>query len=469
MRKNRILNIFLLLFFLQGYIYGHSGKANIHVIIDTDCGADDLRAISLILSSPAINVHGFITSDGALSPDEGTKKLEYLLSQYHHEGLPISRGYNNLNTPPPFRAVCSGLSWGDSNYYKNKIMDPELLITETGDREKIQFSYICLGSLYNISKLLANNKNKLYINKIIWYNGKSGTNHNFCNTCFNNVKQSGIKITMVSGNDFEISPQLIDKISNIESAYAENIVKSVTYLKKTHDKVMVWDDFIPFFLLYPQNFTDKNGTFFYKGSEDEFETQYTLLLKNNNKDASKVFAEFPVDTSLFAKDVSPFIKEIIHNNGINEWRAGVITNELHGHLGIYAIIGTKMGIRVREYYRTGVDDIKIESYAGKIPPVSCMNDGLQVSTGATVGHGLISVISDDKTKKPAAMFYFRGQCIEVCLKKEYSEKIKNDVIKGVSTYGTDSDQYWQYIRDLAILYWKEMDRHDIFNIENIEP
>ena len=53
-----------------------------------------------------------------------------------------------------------------------------------------------------------------------------------------------------------------------------------------------------------------------------------------------------------------------------------------------------MGIRAREYFNTGVDEFSAVSFAGSIPPLSCMNDGIQVSTGATPGHGLLTVIND---------------------------------------------------------------------------
>ncbi len=46
-----------------------------------------------------------------------------------------------------------------------------------------------------------------------------------------------------------------------------------------------------------------------------------------------------------------------------------------------ATIGVKMGIRAREYFNIGVDDILVTTYAGHKPPVSCMNDGLQVGNG----------------------------------------------------------------------------------------
>jgi hypothetical protein len=50
-------------------------KLSSTVIIDTDCGFDDMRAICLLLTRPEITVKAILTSDGSLSPKEGLKKF----------------------------------------------------------------------------------------------------------------------------------------------------------------------------------------------------------------------------------------------------------------------------------------------------------------------------------------------------------------------------------------------------------
>ena len=36
------------------------------------------------------------------------------------------------------------------------------------------------------------------------------------------------------------------------------------------------------------------------------------------------------------------MNEIIERYGLEEWKVGVLANELHGHLGIYATVGVKI-------------------------------------------------------------------------------------------------------------------------------
>lgn len=63
-----------------------------------------------------------------------------------------------------------------------------------------------------------------------------------------------------------------------------------------------------------------------------------------------------------------------------------VLEALHGHLGPYVIIGGKMG-------DFAIEKLEIEKYTGvrvivecePKPPMSCMVDGLQATTGATYG------------------------------------------------------------------------------------
>lgn len=195
------------------------------------------------------------------------------------------------------------------------------------------------------------------------------------------------------------------------------------------------------------------------------DTNNTITAKP--KSASlRAMKEISLDPGLYHEDIRPLIKPVIQKHGIEEWRAGVLTNEIHGHVGIYALIGMKMGILAKEYFNARGDDMHIRSEAGNKPPVSCLNDGLQVSTGSSLGHGLITL---EETKEPevSAIFELQGQIARFSLKKEIDDMIRNDIKYAVKTYGLTSDEYWTHIRKLALNYWLELDRHAIFTIDKI--
>lgn len=167
--------------------------------------------------------------------------------------------------------------------------------------------------------------------------------------------------------------------------------------------------------------------------------------------------------------------------GKEEWRAVILTNEIHGHIGIYSTIGAKMGIYALEFISrccNKMENLKILSFAGSRPPVSCFNDGLQISTGATLGHGAIEIAkSSAESKEHAdarveAIFRFRAICgteakemqLRVWLKEELMQQIAGDIANAVKQYGHTPD-YWQQVRRLALDYWQQWNRAEIFETE----
>ena len=176
-----------------------------------------------------------------------------------------------------------------------------------------------------------------------------------------------------------------------------------------------------------------------------------------------VLKTFDIPSELYADDVKNIAGLCIGKFGLREWKAAVLTNEIHGHLGIYSTVGAKMGLRARELFEEAgcKGEISAVSFAGLQPPVSCLNDGLQVGSGASLGHGLISV-SDEPEKRVEARFSCEGKSLTLSLKPEYSAIIRADIKEGVERYG-HSPAYWQYIRNLALRYWSTWARWEIFD------
>ena len=191
---------------------------------------------------------------------------------------------------------------------------------------------------------------------------------------------------------------------------------------------------------------------------------FVSIVSGQTISRNQVFKYLPTDTSYYYSDIDKIMTETIRKFGIDEWTSCVFTNELHRHLGVYAIIGAKMGIRAREYFGIGADEMNIVSSAGLVPPYSCMNDGLQVSTGGTLGHGLITVNSNLK-KEPKATFNYLGKKISISLKEEYRRKMETAIREISAIYGLDSNVYWELVRIEALNYWANWDRHEIFDIK----
>lgn len=169
--------------------------------------------------------------------------------------------------------------------------------------------------------------------------------------------------------------------------------------------------------------------------------------------------EFPTDPSQFNELVRPYVKEIIERHGLEEWKATVLTNELHRHLGLWSIIGAKMGIRAREILGSPADAMDVLSFAGYKPPWSCINDGLQVSTGSSLARGTISVAH---LGKPVAIFVFKQRQVTLKVKPEIVKTVRR-VIKELSDkYGFQSKRYFHELDKISVQYWLEWDRKTLF-------
>ncbi len=88
--------------------------------------------------------------------------------------------------------------------------------------------------------------------------------------------------------------------------------------------------------------------------------------------------------------------------------------------------------------------LEVVTFAGSKPPYSCLNDGLQVSTGATLGMGTIHLAADS-IAKPTAIFTRKGRSVRISLKKEYLEKVDADINEGILKFGLMDDGYWKLI------------------------
>ncbi len=473
--KRCLILLFTLLLTLP--VLAHPWKPRYYIIIDTDAGIDDMKAISMFLASPDVRVLAITVSPGVLDAQTAYIKVKSMLNGYYHEGIPVginkSCSYKSPVFPPALNAV-----WGDEKPVKED--DPAeciALMNEIVEQEKNRIIMVCLGGLSTASAALSDIPQfKNMIKQIIWssdgINDKKGFNYNIDSKAVDKVVRSRIPLTAVAGDNSDIfyDSELTADISSIHNIYSKRIADYLfSEIGKRHNySYTLNDDAIPVYLHYPGLFlsdTTAGGIEAMPGELSKIREKTIKILKGETVDKNQVVKEFPVTPSFYFADVEPSVSDIINKYGIDEWVSGVIANELHRHLGVFAVIGVKMGIRAREYFNTGVDEFSVTSSAGSMPPLSCMNDGLQVSTGATPGHGLLTV--KNESPAPSAEFTYMNRKIRLTLKPEIASLISNELREINFVYGLDSDIYWELVRKNTIRYWLKLDRHDIFNIERL--
>ncbi len=177
-----------------------------------------------------------------------------------------------------------------------------------------------------------------------------------------------------------------------------------------------------------------------------------------------VLRDFPTKEAVLRADLRPLADQIIAAHGLEEWRICVLTSEVHHHLGIYALVGAKMGLRAREQLGAEFGTLRVTSRAGQQPPVSCFNDGLQVSTGATLGHGNIDVANDGPARAEAH-FRAASRAATLRLKSSLEERLRSDLADALSVCGNLTPAYFRHVRRLALGYWLEWSRERIFDLQ----
>jgi pyrimidine-specific ribonucleoside hydrolase len=454
------------------------------IIIDTDCAFDDMRAISLLLSRPEITIEAILISDGSLAPVDGAGKVSSLLNEFNRN-IPVAIGETLKGVNPPWRKETLEINWGKNSgttFSGLKAVDCLSKILESSDEKVI---LVCLGPLTNIADLIKKAPVQLNnVEKIIWYNDfvkpLNGFNYECDKEAADIVFKSRMRIDVISNLNY--SGAVLDSSmynvygkSNTELASVLEFVRTqplvLERLKQNH--YMLYDDFAAIYLTNPELFDINTMT---NQLNVRYNQDYNLAgVKEAIIDMVKgrytavqnvVFGKFPDQPEMFSYDIRPIVDSAIALYGYDEWKANVMTDEFHGHLGVFSIVGAKMGIRARELFGVGPDMLEVITYAGSRPPYSCLTDGIQVSTGATLGMGTIHV-AEDSIARPEAIFKYKDRSIRITLKREYLEMVDADINEGIVKFGLMDDGYWKLIRHNALKYWLEWDRNKIFDIMEV--
>ncbi|MDR2010164.1 MAG: nucleoside hydrolase [Bacteroidales bacterium] len=469
--------LYLLVFFLSFSIQDVNAHkfAKYNIVIDTDCGIDDFRAMTYFMASRDYNINAVTTVDGILDPDMASAYIHEILKIYHHEGIPLGKGNKN-NASKKYTEHARA-------YWKNfipEIIVPQLmssveLLYKAIENERKRTIVVAMGPLTNIAELIGKHPEIMpKIEIILWYSEFDekpfGYNYEQNTKAYEIIRENNVPLKIISGQDMKLTDDFFESCKEIKSVYAKTVLK---FFEKNKDKTYyMWDDFLALYLSYPVMFREKHIEEYLVKIDPVPESFYDILitgiLNSEKPDEGVVFNEIPTSGFMLRKDVNEFAQQIIEYHGYVEFKIASLTSEIHSHMGIYSILGAKMGLRIMEYLHAGLDEINIISYAGYDPPVSCFNDGLQVGTGSTIGYGTIKV---DTTQgiRPETVVIYNNREILFRIKQDVIEEIKQDVGTLIKAHGLESDMYWSKLREISIeKYWLGMSRFDIFEIEEIK-
>ncbi len=122
--------------------------------------------------------------------------------------------------------------------------------------------------------------------------------------------------------------------------------------------------------------------------------------------------------------------------------------EFHGHLGPYLVLGMKMGLLAKNKLDATPFEIKAEIHTERKTPRSCILDGIQFTSGCTLGKGNIDVIESDEIFG----IFFKGE-------SKFVIKIRKDILDTLKNI-SDMEEY-------AMILFEKRDE-ELFEYDKVE-
>ncbi len=122
--------------------------------------------------------------------------------------------------------------------------------------------------------------------------------------------------------------------------------------------------------------------------------------------------------------------------------------KFHGHLGPYLVLGMKMGLLAKNKLDATPFEIKAEIHTERKTPRSCILDGIQFTSGCTLGKGNIDVVESDEIFG----IFFKGE-------SKFVIKIRKDILDTLKNI-SDMEEY-------AMILFEKRDE-ELFEYDKVE-
>ena len=331
-----------------------------------------------MLSRPEIIVKAILVSDGSLPPSEGVVKVRSLLNEFGRNDIPVATGYVLEGVDPDWRSFNRKVRWGNEKVEPAHKLDAVECLTNIVSASNEEIDLVCLGPLTNIARAIGKNSGILEgIERIIWYNESVNPLKGFNYTCdqadADLVFNADVRIDVISNLEkdmalFDTTLYAVSVKSNTRQAEAIRFVYSqpevTVRLNQGHFRLC--DDLVVLYMTNPELFdmNIKPPQVKVRYNQD-FNVQAVreaitdMLNGTYVSEQNVVFNRFPDQKEMFNYDVREIMDTVISRYGYDEWKAAVMTDEFHGHLGVFSIVGAKMGILAREYFAVQPDELSV--------------------------------------------------------------------------------------------------------------
>jgi len=453
----------------------HDEEIRAPVVIDTDLGIDDTVALAMALQSPDLEVAAAVASEGVAAAETATDQLARLLKFFNRADVPLFAALKGSSgAPPECRARAAAVidaALSEPSPFGGQPFSPPAYVVD-GFRSTV----LVLGPLTQLAAALsAAPEIAAGIGRIVVAGDPAR------NDCWNlawdpeavdAVRESGVPMVFVRPGPLAVKPDgwygtslAGGQSTSLGEALLGRMLKTIDArvhyletLSSFHDELAV------LYLLQPGLFTlVAPGVAEPVDGGATADAIAAALSRGRQRKGRVVFVDGPLPVEVLQSDVRARRDTILANNGPDEWFAQLLLNELHEHLGAYSILGVKMGLRASELLNAPQHAMTIVSAAPPTQPMSCLNDGLLVSTGSTPGRGLFRHVPGPPGTVEAT-FEYNGSAITLQLKDEYRAWIRAAIQDLLAHYTLEDDAYWDGVRELGLDIWQDWHRRDLFDL-----
>ena len=472
-----LLPIFLLLV-LAGRVEAHEPTELYPVVIDTDAGLDDVVTLAMALQSPRVRLAGIVCSDGVLSGRQCGEVVGAMLALFNRADVPLfaATGARGRSAPPfrqsAYEAIKGAVT--SATPIKARAFSPAAYRVEGKQKTVV----VALGPLTGLAAALkARSSLRREIARVIVVGGPGvkSWNARFDQAAWKAVAASGLPVDHVIPGRTVRKPGSWSRGSPVPgrptSPAGRLLVRLLRGKTARHYATglrTLTDELAWLYLTAPPLFRRhvmRGGPAAVvrpRGRRKVLARMLRLLKSGRQDRLPVVLSQRPLPAVNLQPDVRRRRAQIVARHGSVEWRAQVQMNELHRHLGAYSIIGVKMGLRAAELLNAPPSSMQVVSYTPKRPPVSCLNDGVIVATGATPGRGLFKQGPTHKGP-PRVKFTFNGRSVTLALKQRYHDQVVKALSSLRRRYTLSDGRYWKGVRSKGLEIWARWHRLDLFD------
>jgi len=463
MRRSTLLLLALL---LPVPAHADGAAARDAVVIDTDMGMDDLVTLALALQSPEVTVASVVAVDGVASAARSQEFLGRLLHHFNRGDVALWGASRARRETPPFRtfadrAVDRALGAGPGV----KARPFSAAAYRVGGKSVV----LVLGPLTNLAAALRSQPTlKQAIARVVVSGppeAASNWNARRDPAAWKAVLASGLPLTFVAPDHAGAKQAAaLSGDSSIAAALVARLLRDprvkAHYLKSL---LRFTDELVWLYLLEPRLFTP--GRVARPTSAQGIAALLGRLLREGRQARrSVVYASKPLPVGALRPDLARRRDRIVANNGETEWRAQLLLNDLHQHLGAYSLVGVKMGLRAAELLNAPPHVMEVFSETAASPPVSCLNDGVIVATGSTPGRSLFHQ-GKGRAGSTRVRFRYNGRSVTLSLKTAYQHRIARALSTLRQRFGLADHRYWSGVRGQGLEIWEKWHRRDLFDVE----